>query len=219
MKSNLSWRSPLTLLIVACSTLWISQANAQIRIEMPEIPAFQEDLGVIMDGTMFSSGSNMSIQMSMENGVKKIRATEDGVKTYIEEGENGILVKVTKQYGPEQMDILMEEHPDIYMSMKDFPTETEDADEIEVSVGITKKYEASSADELKEKHPEIHKRYEKYSNGNPGMQIFRGRFGDELLIPRLEIRPDFRGLDRGDIRIHDDEDKKEASDKEEDKDT
>lgn len=200
-------------LLMAAGFCLASPAAAQIRIEMPEMPEIRGgvmDMGVLMDGAMFSSGSNSSVSMTIENGVKKITASENGVKTYIEEGEGGIIVKVTRRYGPEQMDILEEEHPGLYMAMKDFPTEVDDAEEVEVSVGVTKKYEAANAEELKENHPEIFKTYEKYSNGNSGaLRLFRGRLGGDMLIPELRITPEIRGIIPDDIRIHDDEDKGE----------
>jgi len=219
----------ITMLAVGFS--FAAPVTAQIRIEMPEIPEFRGeilDMRALMDGAVFSSGSNMSLSTSIENGVKKIRATENGVKTYIEEDESGIVVKITRRYGPEQMDILMEEHPGLYMAMKDFPTEVEDAEEIEVSLGVTKKYEAANAEELKEKHPEVFKSYQKYNSGNSGsIRTWRGGIGrGGIGIPEIRITPELE-LRRGgivipDIRIQEEEDSNESkkSDKKsEDKDT
>ena len=211
----------LTLLLTAAGILIASGVNAQERIEFPQIPQLRGmGMGVIMDGTMFSSGSSTRIQTSMENGVKKIRAVDNDIKTYIEEDpSNGILVKITKQYGPEDMDELMEQHPALYMSVKDFPAETEDAESVEVSIGVTKTYEASSVDELKEKHPVAYEAYEKYANGNDSLQIFRGRIGRQLLMPELRIIPELRRIDPSDVRIHDDDDTKKKDSQKEDKDT
>ncbi len=216
----------VTMLAVGFS--FAAPVTAQIRIEMPEIQDLRGagfDMGVLMDGSMFSSGSNMSMSTTIENGVKKIRVTENGVKTYIEEDENGIVLKITRRYGPEQMDILMEEHPGLYMAMKDFPTEVEDAEEIEVSVGVTKKYEAANAEELEEKHPEVFKSYQKYTSGNSGgFRSIRG-IGRRGLVPEIRIAPELiRGGDIviPDIQIQEEEEPQESkkSDKKsKDKDT
>jgi hypothetical protein len=181
--------------------LWALPATAQQRgIDVPQLPQIRgQDMGVIMDGSMFSSGSRISVRMSVENGVRKIHAEEDGVRTVIDEDPSGhIVVRITRQYGPGELDQLMEDHPALYMSVKDFPTTTEDAEAVEVSVGVTRKFEAESVEALQEKHPQAHAAWEKYTSGGNGLQIFRGRFGDELLLPEIRIQPDLLRLDRDD---------------------
>jgi len=229
---------PMLLFLLAPGLFLNSQVSAQ-RIQLPEFPPLRgDDMGVIMDGAMFSAGTNMRVQMSLENGVKKIRAEEAGVKTYIEESlETGILVRITRQYGPDQMDELRDKHPGLYMSVKDFPSKTESEATVEVTIGVTEKFEAADAKELEANHPEIFKAYEKYSNGNSDIRIFRGRFGGDLLMPEIRIQPNApgggiqiipspeqQGLPRGieidpsDVKIHE-LPKKNAAKEKADKDT
>lgn len=190
---------PILLFFTLIGLLPSSGAFAQ-RIQLPEFPPLRgADMGVIMDGAMFSSGSNMSVQISIENGIKKIHAEEAGTKTYIEESrESGILVKITRQYGPDQMDELMEKHPGLYMSVKDFPATAENGAAVEVTIGVTEKFEAADSKELETRHPEVFKAYKKYSQGNSDIQIFRGRFGGDLLMPEFRIQP---GVLEGGVRI------------------
>lgn len=229
---------PILLFLFTPGVFLASEVSAQ-RVQLPEFPPLRGgDMGVIMDGAMFSAGSNMRVQMSLENGVKKIRAEEAGVKTYIEESpDTGILIKITRQYGPDQMDDLREKHPGLYMSSKDFPATTDDGATVEVTIGVTEKFAAANAEELEAEHPEIFKAYKKYSNGNSNMQIFRGRFGGDLLMPEFRIRPEaMEGgiqiipspqprnlpggieIDPSDVKIHDPPNKNRAAEKA-DKDT
>lgn len=151
-------------------------------------------IGVIMDTTMFSTGTRVAVQVTLENGVKKTRAEENGIKTYIEElVEGGIRMKVTRQYGPDDRDLLMEKYPDLYMSAKDFPTTTEGAEAVEVTIGVTQKIEVAAVDELKLKYPDAYQSYLKYTQSNNGMRILRGRFGDAILTPEIRIDTDLDG--------------------------
>ena len=102
-------------------------------------------------------------------------------------------MRVTRQYGPDDRDLLMEKHPDLYMSAKDFPATTEGAEAVEVTIGVTQKIEVAAVDELKLKHPEAYQSYLKYTQSNNGMRIFRGRFGDAILTPEIRIDTDLDG--------------------------
>ncbi len=184
--------------LLACAAT--PELAAQRPIELPELPMMSPtlDMGVIMDRSL--SGSHRQVQMSVENGVTTIHATENGVKTYIlEDPANGIVVKITRQYGPEQMDQLMEEHPDLYMSAKDFPTQTENAEAVEITVGVTREFAAPSAEALKEKHPEAFQVYTQYTSGHDRQQIFHGRFGGQWMLPEIRIRPDLPAIDPSDV--------------------
>ena len=219
-------------------------ANGQVRIELPEISEWRGtiDMG-LLDDQRFNSSSSVSISQSTVNGVLKVRAVENGEVTVIEEDKNtgSVVVKLTRKYSSAQSEELMEDYPDLYMSLKDFPEESEGA-QVEVTLNLTKSYSANSLEELKKNHPKAHAAYEKYTASDTNMrpsdladrileQIERGRGrggfrgGGRIIIP--EIRPTPRAprgvprIDVDDIRIHDDqeEDKKKGSGTKEDKDT
>ena len=225
----------LVLSILPASFFLVSSAHAQqLRVEIPEmrIPELPgAGMGAIMDLQSFASGgSGRSVSMTIENGIRKIHGREDGIKAYIEEGpDQGILVKITRQYGADQMDVLMEEHPDLYMSMKDFPQESEGA-EVEVTLGITRSYEAANKDELMEKHPKAYEVYERFTTSGSN-RVFGSRFGDfpglDFRVPEIRVIPREAGggwrIDPNDVRIHEDEPRDRPGKKEEkasgDKDT
>ncbi len=183
------FRYPIGLCLIVLTGFFVApEITAQRLIPPVQTGGVNSGIGVIMDTTMFSTGNSVAVQVTMEDGIKKIRAEENGLKTYIEESAGGgILMRLTRQYGPDDMDLLMEKHPDLYMSAKDFPATTEGAEAVEVTIGITQKIEAASVDALKVQHPEAYKAFLKYAGGNKDIRIFRGRFGDAILMPEIRI--------------------------------
>ncbi len=232
MPAKSSLIQAMALLILPASLLFVSFANAQERDMLPEMPFPPRDMGVIWDMQQMSGMSNRSISMTTDaSGVTTINASEDGVKTWIQDDPNrGITVKITRQYGPEQMDLLMEEQPELYMHLNSIPEETEDA-EVEVTVGVTKTYEADDAEDLKQQHPEAFKLYEKYTSGDADIRAFGGRLEfapPRLRVPELRVVPMFEGgggmrieIDPDRVRVHEDEDREvpEQTPRKEDKDT
>ncbi len=196
----------VALISVSLSTILMSAATAQqIRIqdfpELPDMPPMPAELGAIMQMHMTNS-SNRSITMTMENGVKKINASEDGLKAYIEEDQDGrILVKVTRQYTSENLDELMDLEPELYMHLKSIPEQTDTA-EVEVSVGVTREYEADSVDELEKDHPDVFSVYEQFTTGN-STDLQRLHEFPRLMVPELRGMPRGIQLDiqPGDLRI------------------
>ena len=163
---------------VACSSML-----AATLVSAQERPLLR---GALIDGagiTISSSGGGLSIQSSTRDGVRTIKANDNGKKTEIViEADGLITVKHTKQYGPDDMDELEKTHPDLIMYLQAIPKEAGNH-KVEVSLNITTDYEADSEEDLKERHPEIFKLYEKYSkSGGLG-----GRFSVEM--PRLVIPP------------------------------
>ncbi|MCP4082428.1 MAG: hypothetical protein GY819_09675 [Planctomycetaceae bacterium] len=193
--SSTRFRYPISLCLVVLTGFFVApEIIAQRLIPPVRLSGMDPGIGVIMDTTMFSTGTRVAVQVTLENGIKKTRAEENGIKTYIEElVEGGILMRVTRQYGPDDRDLLMEKHPDLYMSAKDFPATTEGAERVEVTIGVTQKIEVASIDELKLKHPEAYQSYLKYTQPNNGMRILRGRFGDAILTPEIRIDTDLDG--------------------------
>ena len=153
----------------------------------PTLPALQE-LGVIAE-TRITNGSSRSISMTVENGVRKIRAREDGLQAYIEEHPDGpLLVRVTRQYTSDDLDELMEIEPELYMHLKSIPEQTETA-EVEVSVGVTRTFEAPGVAELEQEHPEAFRVYERFTTGSPD-DLQRLREVEGLLrMPELPMTP------------------------------
>jgi hypothetical protein len=185
--------------LLALTILLPATVHAQ-RVEFPEFPRVPmppSDLGAIMDLQM-TGASSRSISMTVENGVKKINATEDALKAYIEEQPSGaILIKVTREYTSDDLDELMNEQPELYMHLKSIPEKTQDA-EVAVSVWLTKTYEADNAEALEKEHPDVFKVYERFTSGTDadfGQFRFEG-----FRTPRaLELN-----IDPGSIRIHPD---------------
>ncbi len=196
----------------------------QIRIpDFPELPlpGVPRELGTIMQMQM-TNGSSRSISMTVENGVKKINASENGLRAYIEEDPDGhILIKVTRQYTSDQLDLLMDDEPELYMHLKSIPTQTDTA-EVEVSVGVTRTCEADDLGELEKNHPEAFDVYQQFTSGS-NADLQRLQEFPRFMIPELrgipmpnviplEIQP-------GDIRIHpqpDDRDSGNGDDKDQD---
>ena len=130
----------------------------------------------------------MSISVSQANGVKTTKINDNGQKFEIVESEaDGITVKLTKSYGPDDIEQLKEDYPDLFMHISAFPTETEGGT-VELQINVVNKHTAQNADELKEKHPEAFEVYEKYGKQNAvGPRVILGGGRIELL-PQIELK-------------------------------
>ncbi len=151
-----------------------------------ELPRIDLGRGVIqLSSSSFGGGS--SIQKTVRDGVTTIKVTEkDGNKvTIVDDPDNGITVKMTKRYGPENADKLEKSMPGLYMHLKSIP-KTANKAKIEVHVDVTKDYEADDKEDLKNKHPEVFKVYEKYTKGGGGGAF---RLGRGRIMRPIEIRP------------------------------
>ncbi len=200
------------VVLMAASNTAVARQEGVIEIPpFPDFPNF--NMGAIADMQMVAGGSSRSISMTVENGVKKITASDNDVKAYIEEHPEGnLIVKVTRQYTKADLDELMNEEPELYMHLKSIPDKTDTA-EVEVSVGVTKTYEAESADALHDSHPDVFEIYERFTTGGMAdLQIMQGfphvpqlRFH---VAPQIQFEGDLNG-----IQIHpapeNDENKKE----------
>lgn len=133
----------------------------------------------------------MSISVSQANGVKTTKINDNGQKFEIVESEaDGITVKLTKSYGPDDIEQLKEDYPDLFMHVSAFPTETEGAT-VELHVNLVKKHTAKNVEELKEKHPEAFEVYEKYSKQNAfgGVRVIGGGGLQRIeLLPQIELK-------------------------------
>ena len=137
-----------------------------------------------------SISNGMSISVSQENGVKTTKVNDNGKRFEIVESEaDGITVKLTKSYGPDDVEQLKEDYPDLFMHFSSFPKETEGAT-VELQVNLVKKYTAKNVEELKEKHPEAFAVYEKYSKQNAigGIRVIGGGVQRIELLPQIELK-------------------------------
>lgn len=160
-------RGPAVLAALVSLCLTVPATAQRVEMPFPQFPQFGLNGPGAIAQTQFMSGtSSRSISMTVENGVKKVHASDDEVKAYIEEQPDGALtVKVTRQYTRDQLDDLMNEAPEIYMHVKSIPEETDSA-EIEITVGITRTYKAESAEALKEQNPEAYDVYARFTIGS-----------------------------------------------------
>jgi hypothetical protein len=192
----------------ACCALMLAPAvfaQQQQRLEFPRFPGLPPmPMGAITE--LQTMGSSRSITMTVENGVRTIQAQDDEVKAWIQELPEGhVTIKVTRQYTRDDLDVLMEELPELYMHLKSIPTESDGA-EVDVQVGVTKTYEAASIDELEKNHPDVFEIWQRFTSGSgDDLEALQ----DRMLIPALPAlpgRPTIRGLDidPDDIRIHPD---------------
>ncbi len=217
-------------IVAACL---IPTTLAAQQVVPPEIPPLRpvQEMGLIWD-MAHTNSFNRSVQTTMENGVKKIRATENNLKAYIEEDPaNGITMKITRRYGPDDTEALVDAHPELSMYLQAIPTEVGDL-EIELTIGVTMRYEAVDIEDLKERHPEAFEVYEKFTSPQTGVRDLRGQFRavPQILVPA--IPPEMRiQIDPRGVRVHgaDDHDEsaenaqktsdgKKAADKKKDKD-
>ena len=163
------------------------------------------DLGLILDTAPGLQVGNSAISISVVNGVKTIDVVEVGLKVHIEDDPNtGIRMRITRHYGPQDIESLVDSQPELYMHLKAMPTEVGDA-KIEISVGVTREYEADNADDLAERYPEAHDLYQKYSSAQaPDLR----RRLEIMPVPRA-IRPFDRGMrlqiDPDRVRVHEEE--------------
>jgi hypothetical protein len=149
---------------VACSTTALATLPASAQQQQIQIQ---------------SSGGSMSISVTNVNGVKTTKINDNGQKfEFVESNEDGIVVKLTKSYGPDDLEALKEDYPDLAMHVTSFPTETEGA-QVELQVNLLKEYKAQNVEQLEKESPEAFKVFEKYTK-----QQFSKRG-----IPRLEIAP------------------------------
>ena len=165
-------------------------------LALPSLVSAQADLpridlgrGGVIRLSSSSFGGGTSYQKTVRDGVTTIKATEkDGKKvTIVDDPDNGITVKITKRYSPENADELEKSMPGLYMHLKSIP-KTSDNAKVEVHVDVTRDFEADDKEDLKNKHPEIFKVYDKYSKGGAGRMGLGGVRGMRMIRP-MEIRP------------------------------
>lgn len=151
--------------VAFCGIFLGTIARAQDDDLMPrELRKLAEgQLGVIDDLQVSGFGTSSSISITNENGVKTTKVA-DGTNrmTIIEDPASGITCKVTKYYGPDDLDKLEEEQPELFMHLSSIPKTINDS-QIELNVGVTSSYTAADKAELKSKHPDIYKLYNKYT--------------------------------------------------------
>ena len=169
-------------------------SSAQVQFELPRVGG-----GIVLDGGAFFEGADfavsghggMSISKSVNNGVTTINARSGDEKCVItEDPDNGIVVKLTQKYGPDQADEIAEEFPGLYMHLKSIPKNVDGA-EVDVHVDVTRTFEAANEEELEDKHPAAFAAYEKYAKSNTAnFGLIRGA---DLRLPMVVGLDDFDG--------------------------
>lgn len=131
-------------------------------------------------------GGFSSMSVSEANGVRTVNVNENGKKFVIKESSEGIEVSFVKTYGPDDMEELKTDHPDLHMHVVSFPSTTQDGT-VSLTINVEVNRDAPDAETLKAEHPEAFKIYEKYSQAGNGIQIRGGlELAPERLIPRIE---------------------------------
>lgn len=140
-------------------------------------------------GGLTTTGS-ISISISNANGVKTTKVNDNGRKfTIIESEADGITVKMTKHYGPEDHEKLQQDYPDLFMHIQSFPTETEGAT-VELNINILTEHTAQNVEELKKDHAEAFKVYEKYTKRGVGGGPAIRRLRRAVPLPEDPFSPD-----------------------------
>ena len=174
----------------ACAALLgcFNFAVAQDAIRLPDLGG-----AVVLDGGAFFEAGDfsgrhggMSVSKSVRNGVTTINARSDGERCEIvDDPDNGITVKLTQRYGPDQAEEIAEEFPGLYMHLKSIPSNVDGA-EVDVHVDVTRTFEAADKEELQEQHPMAFEAYEKYSQSANGIPGRLGGFGG-LALPDVDF--------------------------------
>ncbi len=131
----------------------------------------------IRNGVQITKGSNS------QDGNFKIKIDADGA----------ISVQMTREYGVDDADKIMESHPELYMYLKAIPTEVGNS-KIKIKFEITTTYKADDEAALKEKDADAFALYEKYGkqrrNGFrlPAIRDGRGLRTFRRAPPRIEFR-------------------------------
>jgi len=133
-------------------------SQAQV-IEIPEIRELGGGAISIATG-----GNGRSVQVSVNNGIKTIKAVDGEERCEIvDDPDNGITVKLTQQFGPDDADKIEKSMPGLYMHLKSIPKNVDGA-KVDVHIDVTREFEADDKEELEAQHPEAFKVYEKYAN-------------------------------------------------------
>ena len=161
------------------------QLTAQLEIE-PFVP--RGDRAILLDDLrgMGRSGSVSLTTSTDRDGVRTTKgsSSEDGQFEIRVDPSGEIAVTMTREYGVEDADKLMESHPELYMYLKAIPTEVGDC-KIKIKIEVTTTIEADDEAALKEKDEDAFDLFERYGKDS-GMRVFRGRF--EMAAPRPGLR-------------------------------
>ncbi len=146
---------------------------------------------------------SVSLSTTVQDGVRITRgssSTDGQFEIRVEEGGE-IAVTLTREYGIDDADELMESHPELYMYLKAIPREIGES-KVKIKFEVTTTYTADDEPALKEKNEEAHRLYETYGKGNRpfavgargvirGGAIGGGGFGGWRGIepPRIEFAP------------------------------
>ncbi len=205
-------KSTFTAFVAFAGFYFCALSSAQ-QIEIsPQVLVGQgEGIGVI-DDMQVSGSSSSSFSVTDQNGVKTTRVNDNGKKMEIvEDPASGIICKVTKTYGPNDLAKLEEEQPELFMHLSAIPKTIGEA-QVEINIGVTSTYTAADKDELKTKHPEVYKLYAKYTKQGAVGRIHLG-FPRAL---RLRVGPEGAllddAVDDGDAVDDDDDDSDDDDD-------
>lgn len=128
-------------------------------------------------------GGFSSISVSNVNGVKTVTVNESGKQYVIKESTEEVEVAFVKAYGPDDLEQLQEDYPDLHMHVVSFPSSTQDG-EVSLTINVKVVRKAADAEALKAEHPDAYEIYEKYANQQGGIRI---RGGGIEAIPRVML--------------------------------
>ena len=179
------------------------QRNALIQDRVQELErAFRgqiEEFDEIAMPRMIMRGGPLatSISVSEVDGVRTTKVNENGRQFVIQQSADSIEVTYAKVYGPDDLEALQQDHPDLYMHVTSFPKQSQGAD-VELSISLKTTRQAANAEELKEKFPEAFAIYEKYGQQRGlGIRIDAGamelapRLRDRMKMLEIKPAPDF----------------------------
>jgi hypothetical protein len=145
--------------------------------EVPAIFGFNGDLRILASS---STGDGIKTQIvERGNNAVQVRSAE------ITKGRDELSVKVTRTFGPDQREELLEAYPQLTEDAGGFPKEVEDM-EIELTIGITRTFSAKDVTEFEQKYPAIFRQYRRQLAG-------RGRVNAAEAFRRRIVLPEVRG--------------------------
>ncbi len=98
----------------------------------------------------------------VKNGIKTTKSSDSTRDiTITEDPPAGIVVEVTRHYGPDDIDLLKRRHPELVDYVELFPKQS-GPHEIQLNLAIKSVYRAADLEQLKNRHPEAFSLYRRH---------------------------------------------------------
>ena len=135
--------------------------DAPLR-EFEELAAERMEMKMEVQPADFDRRRQVGRQTSTRDGITTTTARDANREIKItEDGKSGILVEVTRNYGPQDLAALGKKHPELVDFVEMFPDRV-DNHEIELNLAIKTVYRSPNLAELKKRHPEAFNIYRRY---------------------------------------------------------